>query len=672
MKTCPLVVTLNLSLAMKRIVFSFVFFLTCLFGLAQAETIDSLKKKLAVAKEDYNGVMSFESLSYAFLSSQPDSALYYAQQGLALAQRIGSVSGEASCLIALGNVYFHFGDYTQSLEMYLQAVHKKETLKDENYAVVYFNMADVYTSQSDFGHALQYLHKAMKDDLRRKDSTGVLYDLFTLGAIYHRMRKADSSLHYSQLALDLGRRLGDESLSGAILNNFGAAYLEQKKYPQALQHYHASIKAGAEVDDQETLTEDYFGLAQAYKDLHRRDSSVYYAYKALGAAQDASYLKQLADISQFLADLFEGEKRFDSAYKYFRLSTTTKDSLYNVEQVKKFQTLKFQEQQRQQTVATAETQYHQRLRLYAVLVASLILLAIAVILWRNNKQKQKAYDLLQQQKQKTDDALQEVKNAQAQLIHAEKMASLGELTAGIAHEIQNPLNFVNNFSELSVELSNELKEEVENVDLPGKQKQALVDLANELSGNQQKIFHHGRRAGAIVKSMLQHSHRSKSEKQPVDINAFAAEYFTLSYHGFRAKHHGFETALQTAFDEAAGQVPVVRHDLGRVLINLFNNAFYAVQEKKEQLNGAFEPTVTVETKRGNDSIEIRVKDNGAGIPAETRNKIFQPFFTTKPTGQGIGLGLSLAYDIIKSHNGKIAVESEEGKGTTFFVTLPLA
>jgi signal transduction histidine kinase len=260
----------------------------------------------------------------------------------------------------------------------------------------------------------------------------------------------------------------------------------------------------------------------------------------------------------------------------------------------------------------------------------------------------------------------ELKATQAQLIQKEKMASLGELTAGIAHEIQNPLNFVNNFSETNVELLIELKEEISKGNL-----QEVNAIASGVIENEQKINQHGKRADSIVKGMLEHSRTSKGEKQPTDINSLADEYLRLSYHGLRAKDKSFNVAIETHFDESIGKVNLVSQDMGRVLLNLFNNAFWAVNEKESQESEGYEPTVIVRSQKVKDKVEIAVKDNGIGIPQKVIDKVFQPFFTTKPTGQGTGLGLSLSYDIVKAHGGELKVESEEGEGATFTITLPI-
>lgn len=263
-------------------------------------------------------------------------------------------------------------------------------------------------------------------------------------------------------------------------------------------------------------------------------------------------------------------------------------------------------------------------------------------------------------------ALMNLKETQTQLIQREKMASLGELIAGIAHEIQNPLNFVNNFSETNTELLAELKSEA----LAGHTEE-VVSLADEAINNEQRINHHGKRADSIVKSMLQHAGSGAGKKEPANINALTDEYLRMSYHGLRAKDNTFNVKLETDYDQSIGEIPVASQELGRVLLNLYNNAFYTVNEKKKGLNGYFEPTVSVSTKKTGKGIEIVIRDNGTGIPPKVLDKIYQPFFTTKPTGIGTGLGLSLSYDIItKGHNGELNVQTKEGEGTEFKIILP--
>jgi signal transduction histidine kinase len=298
-------------------------------------------------------------------------------------------------------------------------------------------------------------------------------------------------------------------------------------------------------------------------------------------------------------------------------------------------------------------------QLYSFLAGIIGLVLVAGILWRNKGREQKA-------KNKIELAYTELKSTQSQMIQREKMASLGELTAGIAHEIQNPLNFVNNFSEVSNELLDEMKAEL------GKgNTDDAKEIAEDVKQNLEKILFHGKRADGIVKGMLQHSRTSSGQRELTDINVLADEYLRLAYHGLRAKDKSFNAKFETDFDPTIEKINIIPQDIGRVILNLINNAFYAVDEKKRSEIENYDPTVSVSTKKVGNKILISVKDNGNGVPGKVLDKIFQPFFTTKPTGQGTGLGLSLSYDIVKAHGGELKVETKEGEGSDFKILLPL-
>ena len=314
---------------------------------------------------------------------------------------------------------------------------------------------------------------------------------------------------------------------------------------------------------------------------------------------------------------------------------------------------------RLEKVAQQSVAAKNNIRTIALLAGLGLLSVLAFVFYRNNRQKQKANTVLEK-------TLSDLKSTQAQLIQAEKMASLGELTAGIAHEIQNPLNFVNNFSEVSNELIDEMNAELDK----GNYKDAK-EIAADVKQNLEKINHHGKRADAIVKGMLQHSQSGKGKKEPTNVNALADEYLRLSYHGLRAKDKSFNADFKTDFDNSIEKISIVPQDIGRVLLNLINNAFYAVNERQKIIKESYQPIVLLSTKKTGGKVILTVKDNGNGIPQNIVDKIFQPFFTTKPTGEGTGLGLSLSYDIIKAHGGEIRVETKEKEGTAFIIQLPV-
>jgi two-component system, NtrC family, sensor kinase len=387
----------------------------------------------------------------------------------------------------------------------------------------------------------------------------------------------------------------------------------------------------------------------------------------LDAAAAQRYLQDVFNAEKVLYAYYEEDHNLPQAYKYLKIATATKDSLFSQDKVKQLLSLDFDEKQRQRDVEQARTQVRNNIRMYILITGMAVLVLLAFIFWRASKQRAKANLQLQQQKQEVETALSKLRSAQTQLVQSEKMASLGELTAGIAHEIQNPLNFVNNFSELNRELLVEMNEQIDKGDMD-----EIRTIAKNLGDNEEKINHHGKRADFIVKGMLQHSRTSTGEKQLTNINVLADEFFKLSYHGLRAKDKSFNSEMTTHFDEKLLKVSVVQQDMGRVMLNLFNNAFYAVNQKAKTKGNGYQPEVTLSTRSANGYFIISVKDNGVGIPEAIKDKILQPFFTTKPTGEGTGLGLSLSYDIlVKGHNGTLEILSKEGEGSEFIVKLPL-
>ena len=410
-------------------------------------------------------------------------------------------------------------------------------------------------------------------------------------------------------------------------------------------------------------------ISSLYINLNVRDSAIFYALKGYEYSKEVSFKKGIMLNCNLLAELYDSIQP-SLALKYYKIAVATKDGLFGVNNLQAIQKLITAEEAKQKQLEEAEAAYKEKLRLYSLLSGLAAVFIIALILYRNNLYKQKSNVLLQHQKEKVENTLQELKSTQSQLIQSEKMASLGELTAGIAHEIQNPLNFVNNFSEVSNELIKEIQDERRKTkDLRDEAHES--DLLKDIEQNLEKINHHGKRADAIVKGMLQHSRTSSGQKELTDVNALCDEYVRLSYHGLRAKDKSFNAKFETDFDTSLPKINVVPQDIGRVVLNLINNAFYAVGEKTKLQAEGYEPQVVVTTKKDGDKILISVKDNGNGIPQNIVDKIFQPFFTTKPTGQGTGLGLSLSYDIVKAHGGELRVNSTEGVETTFIIQLPL-
>jgi two-component system, NtrC family, sensor kinase len=382
---------------------------------------------------------------------------------------------------------------------------------------------------------------------------------------------------------------------------------------------------------------------------------------------------------------------------YLKSHNAIKEKLFTQDQTNKRYFLESEQRNKLAELEKKEINAKNRIRQNALLGGLFTFILLAGGLIYTNRRKKLLNDKLQEQKLQIEKQNQDLTNSgrelalknrdletaladlhitQTQLIQSEKLASLGELTAGIAHEIQNPLNFVNNFAEVSAEMLDEMHEELEKGD-----RTEAIAIATDLKINLEKINHHGQRASSIVKGMLEHSRTSTGVKEPTDLNALADEYLRLAYHGLRAKDSSFNAAMETHFDANLPKVPVISQDIGRVLLNLINNAFYAVAERSRNTVGVplagahapYQPTVTVSTQKTANQIIISVQDNGNGIPEAIRDKIFQPFFTTKPTGQGTGLGLSLAYDIVtKGHGGELKVENIPEQGAIFTIRLPIA
>ena len=597
-------------------------------------------------------VIALKELSYNILFSKPDSAMLLAQQGKNLAKEINYPEGEVMCEASIGSVWWIIGDYTRANDIFLKCVKSSEQLKD-TFSLVWSLawLTSGYRDEGNFPEAMKYCIKGMT--LHKIWSARVWNTI--MGSIYQAMNKPDSALFYL-LRGDL-----DDGYTQVLT---GHSYASRGNDMLASEHYRKSIPLLSSDNNFKDLAYAYIGLANLYEKANDIDSSIYYAKKGFSIAQNASFKKWVYETGIILSRVYEKVDATEALH-YFKMAMAAKDSMFNIQKVTETLSSRYSEQLRQKEAETAKITYQNKVRIYILLTTLGFLLVLAVILYRNNRHKQKA-------KTKIETAYKDLKAAQAQLIQSEKMASLGELTAGIAHEIQNPLNFVNNFSEVNKELLVEMKDEIDKGNLND-----AKTIANDVIENQEKINQHGKRADAIVKGMLQHSRTSSGQKEPTDINALADEYLRLAFHGLRAKDKSFNAKFETDFDPSIEKINVVPQDIGRVILNLINNAFYSISEKQKGLISPqrgimYEPTVTVSTKKVKDKIEIRIKDNGNGIPQKVLDKIFQPFFTTKPTGQGTGLGLSLAYDIItRGHGGELKVENREQQGAVFIIILPV-
>ena len=642
--------------------------------------IDSLKRQLTIAKHDTSRVLIMVQLCNSYRVPQPDSALFLGQQTVKLAQNIHFPKGEIQALAHMGRVQLDIGSLPKSLEIQFRALQIAEDnhLPAEK-ALPLGYIGSIYFTLENHPKAISYYRQAMVIYEANHNYPQVRTQKMNIGNAFEKMNQLDSALYYEEQAYEDMARAGN-GINPIVFRNLGNIQAKLGNNRLAMEYYRKGLQAQGGSGGRVTSIA-LNQIAKLYQKENQLDSSIYYARKGLEESELTSFKEGILDNSTLLSELYEAKDPIKAFY-YHKVAAAAKDSLFGPKQLQALQTIVVDEQVRQREMeAQREAQkiaYQTQLKQYAFLAGLGVLLLIAFILYRTNKQQKKANNLLHRQKEeinlqrhKAEKALTELKATQTQLIQKEKLASLGELTAGIAHEIQNPLNFVNNFSELSVELAKELK--VERLKVREERDEELEnELVDDLIQNQEKINHHGKRASSIVKGMLEHSRQSTGERQLTDINQLTDEYLRLAYHGFRAKDNGFNSDYELVSDANLPNIEVVPQEIGRVLLNLINNAFYAVNERAKQGEVDYQPNVTVSTQAVDNQLEIRIQDNGMGIPDRIKSKIFQPFFTTKPTGEGTGLGLSLAYDIVtKGHGGTLEVETKEGEGTTFIVKLPI-
>ena len=689
---------------MKNFILIFLLFVTINHLPAQPGNIDSLKRELEINQNDTLKLFQFILLAEAYEETKPDSSFYYAKNQLTLSRKLKLRLNEAIALNTMAYAHKNMGNYPASLQTYLSAkeIVEDATIEENILPGKYFHLQGflkkpvtarmirlqilglnqmglglLYENVKNYEKGLFYGLQAKQNFEEAGDFERLCVTNMILGRVYLFLNKRDSALIFVQKAYDLSIKLGYKNNLASILLNLGRVQLAMGNKSLAAEYFRKSLTESRKQVYLRGVVAGNLMLYEVYQQEGKKDSSLYFANEALGIAQDLKSPDLLLRTYTALGAFYRSSGTNDSAVKYLALIIKINDSLFNSKQAQQFQNIDFDEQQRRREIEAAKKAYKDQLQIYGLLIGLAIFILVAIILLQSNRHKQKAYELLKKQKQETDfqkakvkQTLEELKSTQSQLIQREKMASLGELTAGIAHEIQNPLNFVNNFSEVNKELIAEMREEIKKGNYD-----EVNALAKDVEDNQEKINHHGRRADAIVKGMLQHSQASSGQKEPTDINKLADEYLRLAYQCLRAKDKSFNVILKTDYDESIGNISIIPQDIGRVLLNLYNNAFYAVMEKKKLLGENYEPLVTVSTSLnlllGGRGALISVKDNGNGIPQKILDKIFQPFFTTKPTGQGTGLGLSLSYDIIKAHGGELKVKTKEGEDAEFIIQLPV-
>ncbi|WP_157780969.1 ATP-binding protein [Hymenobacter sedentarius] len=634
---------------------------------AQSLTIDSLRRLLAQPNQaDTNRVMLLCQISDQLWTQRTDSAAVYALKALTLARRIGHHRGEGEALNRLGAA-LRESNLARALEVFQQSLRIAKATHDP--ALEAQNLRSIgiiYVYLRDQRQGLAYYFRALKLGEQLHDERRVVIELSNIGLAYDLFNQLDSARIFQERAYALARRLGTPT--NYILYGLGNVARKQGQLNQARAFYRGSIAESKVVQHLRSLNFAYVGMATLYQQMGRTDSSIYYARLGCQAAQTNGFLRGVLNASTLLTHDFKARGQTDSALKYQSLMLVMKDTLFGQEKVMRLQSLNYREQQRAQAAAASQASLKARYRTYGLVAGLVGLLALALLLGRHGRQQQRAKEALEQ-------SLAELKTAQAQLVQREKMAFLGELTAGIAHELQNPLNFVKNFAEVSTDLVDEISGDHRD---PTRNSALEQEILAGLKQNLQKISQHGQRATSIIKGMLEHSRTGTGQREATDLNALVDESLRLAYQGLRTKEKDFSARLTTSFDPMLPAVAVVSQVLSRVLINLFTNAFHALQARQRQTASpdgpgpdSYQPEVTVSTLALPGKVEIRIRDNGTGMSEQVKARIFHPFFTTKPVGEGTGLGLSLSHDIVTTgHGGTLAVESEEGAGTEFVVTLP--
>ena len=631
--------------------------------------------ELAVSLWEETGNKYQQSYCYRWIAEcqwllhQYGDAAESGEKSLLISQQIKDTGLEIEALGEMTSIYYASNDYGQALKYCDMALNINQLRHDSSeMAKNYLNIGNLKALEEEYEAAMKYYLEALPILTRVNDYQNLIWTYHYLAVAYEQRGNYEKAIENDKTSLEYAKLYGYKKFIAMQYNSLGDSYLKASDVKNALTNYLECVKVSDTFNLHKQGAFGCLGIGGLWLSKGNYGQAITWLNKAASLVPPSEYFL-LSQIYQKQSQAYEKSHDFQNAYlseikfKEFSDSNSAKEKrekLANLASQLEFENKRsLQKASQDKIISLRESEIGRQKLVRNVSLAGLaVLLVFASIFFIRYREKRKLNIALEK-------SLLDVKTAQSQLIQQEKLASLGELTAGIAHEIQNPLNFVNNFSEVSNELVDEMKAE-----LAAGNSQLANEIADEIKQNLEKINHHGTRADSIVKGMLQHSRSGTGVKELTNINALANEYLRLAYHGLRAKDKNLNAELKTGFDASIGKTNIIPQDIGRVLLNLYNNAFYAVSEKKKLHPEGYEPAVSVSTKKLAGKFEIRVKDNGMGIPPQIVDKIFQPFFTTKPTGSGTGLGLSLSYDIIKAHGGKIKAETKEGEGSEFIIQLP--
>ena len=649
----------------------------------------TLAREVAYTKGLAEGLRTF-GFSHLRLSRHHE-ALGYLEEALPLFQSLNDERGQSDVYGYFGAIQRMLGDYAASLNYLFKALTILLRVKDaERESLCQYHIGVTYKYLGNYDQALNHLFQSLSTARAAALNMPESYALNQIGLLYFESSDYDHALEYYEQSLDVRRKLGDKWGEAGSLDNIGFIHFKKGNYDTAKDFCSEALSISKSIGDKKGQSNSLFRLANIYKELREYERASEHCGGSLQLRREIGDKKGESEILLFLAGLSVSETHVNKTVELLTAAMKLARELNAVDLLSRihlgFYQFYKQHGQHEKALSYLEGHINFEKELHTESVKQKMInletsqLAEAsrrdaenyrirnIELDRLYAQSERQKEEIEVQKKNAEQALAELKAAQTQLIQSEKMASLGELTAGIAHEIQNPLNFVNNFSEVNNELIEELKSQKSKVKSEGSDDEN--EILNDIFQNNEKISFHGKRADAIVKGMLQHSRVSTGQKELTDVNVLTDEYLRLAYHGLRAKDKTFNAEIRTDFDPSVGRVNIVPQDIGRVILNLINNAFYAVNGRQKAEGGGYPPTVIVTTRKTVDKILISVADNGNGIPKNIIEKIFQPFFTTKPTGQGTGLGLSLAYDIVKAHGGEMKVDTKEGEGSEFVIQLP--
>jgi two-component system, NtrC family, sensor kinase len=615
-----------------------------------------------------------KSLAFSYIRiAKNNEALPLLQEALTLFEQLNDLRGEAVVNGYLGIIQRNWGNFGNALELFFKALELSELTEFKNNAGTdHYQIGVTYKYLGNFEKALDSLYKSLSIFREEKNRLFQSYPINIIGTIYFENEDYTQALEYYQEGLIIRQESQDKLGEAGSLDNIGFTYFKLNNYPQAIEYCTRSLIISESTGDKRSQANAMQHLAEFYKYAGDIVQAIKFCNESLHIRKLISDKRGETETLLFLASLHKEQPgNSNKIFEWLGNALSISEEIKGPDLLSKTRFALYEYYKQEEKFKEAIEQLELHIQLEKVLHKNaidqkMLNLEISHKAEEAKKELNELNEEIRAQKEKLEITLADLKSTQAQLIQSEKMASLGELTAGIAHEIQNPLNFVNNFSDVSTELINEMNEEITKGNIDD-----AMHIAKDLKNNLEKITHHGKRAGDIVKGMLQHSRTSSGAKEPTDINALAEEYLRLAYHGMRAKDKSFQAKMETDFDKTIGNINIIPQDIGRVVLNLITNAFYVVNEKRNKQHEGYEPAVTVSTKKAGDSIYVSVKDNGDGVPQKILDKIFQPFFTTKPTGQGTGLGLSLSYDIVKAHGGELKVETKEGEGSEFIISLPV-